>query len=46
MPTIGETIPGFEISSWLGVFAPAATPAPLVARIGDAITKISSTTLR
>ena len=40
VPTIGETIPGFEMSSWLGVFAPAATPAPLVARIGDAITSI------
>jgi tripartite-type tricarboxylate transporter receptor subunit TctC len=40
VPTIGETIPGFEMSSWLGVFAPAATPAPLVARIGDAITRI------
>ena len=25
VPTIGETIPGFELSSWLGVFAPAAT---------------------
>ena len=40
VPTIGETIPGFEMSSWLGVFAPAATPAPLVARIGDAVTNI------
>jgi tripartite-type tricarboxylate transporter receptor subunit TctC len=40
VPTIGETIPGFEMSSWLGVFAPAATPAPLVAKIGDAVTAI------
>ena len=40
VPTIGETVPGFEMSSWLGVFAPAATPAPLVARIGDTITRI------
>ena len=29
VPTIGETVPGFEMSSWLGVFAPAGTPAPL-----------------
>jgi tripartite-type tricarboxylate transporter receptor subunit TctC len=28
------------MSSWLGVFAPAGTPAPLVARIGDAVTTI------
>ena len=40
VPTIGETIPGFEMSSWLGVFAPAATPAPLLAKIGDATTAI------
>ena len=40
VPTIGETVPGFEMSSWLGVFAPAATPAPLVARLNDTITKI------
>ncbi len=40
VPTIGETIPGFEMSSWLGVFAPAKTPAPIVARLNDTITKI------
>jgi tripartite-type tricarboxylate transporter receptor subunit TctC len=40
IPTIGETIPGFEMSSWHGVFAPAGTPAPLVARLNDAIAKI------
>jgi tripartite-type tricarboxylate transporter receptor subunit TctC len=40
VPTIGETIPGFEMSSWLGVFAPASTPAPLVAKIGDAVSAI------
>jgi tripartite-type tricarboxylate transporter receptor subunit TctC len=40
IPTIGETVPGFEMSSWIGVFAPAGTPAPLVARIGDTMTGI------
>jgi tripartite-type tricarboxylate transporter receptor subunit TctC len=40
IPTVGETIPGFEMSSWIGVFAPSATPAPLVARIGDTVTGI------
>ena len=33
VPTVGETVSGFEMSSWLGFFAPAATPAPLVARL-------------
>lgn len=40
VPTIGETVPGFEMSSWLGFFAPAATPAPLVARLNEAIIKV------
>jgi tripartite-type tricarboxylate transporter receptor subunit TctC len=40
IPTIGETIPGFEISSWLGFFAPSGTPAPIVARLHDEIVKI------
>jgi tripartite-type tricarboxylate transporter receptor subunit TctC len=43
IPTIGETIPGFEMSSWHGVFAPAGTPAPLVARLNAAIAKILQT---
>jgi tripartite-type tricarboxylate transporter receptor subunit TctC len=31
VPTVSEAgVPGFEISSWYGVFAPAGTPAPLV----------------
>jgi tripartite-type tricarboxylate transporter receptor subunit TctC len=40
VPTIGETLPGFEISSWHGVFAPAATPAPLIARLHADIGKV------
>jgi len=26
IPTIGETVPGFEMSSWLGVFATVTAP--------------------
>jgi tripartite-type tricarboxylate transporter receptor subunit TctC len=40
VPTVGETVPGFEMSSWHGFFAPATTPAPLVARLNAAITKV------
>ena len=39
VPTIGETIPGFEMSSWLGFFAPAGTPAPIVTRLHDEFVK-------
>jgi tripartite-type tricarboxylate transporter receptor subunit TctC len=30
VPTIGETVPGFEMTSWLAFFAPAGTPKPIV----------------
>ena len=30
LPTVAETIPGFSVESWWGVFAPAATPQPVV----------------
>jgi len=40
VPTIGETIPGFEMSSWLGFFAPAGTPAPIVTRLHDEFVKV------
>jgi tripartite-type tricarboxylate transporter receptor subunit TctC len=43
VPTIGETVPGFEMSSWLGFFAPAATPAPLVTRLNEAMVKVLTT---
>jgi tripartite-type tricarboxylate transporter receptor subunit TctC len=42
VPTIGETVPGFEMTSWLGVFAPAGTPAPLIARLNETVVKILS----
>ena len=39
IPTIGETVAGFEMSSWVAFFAPAGTPAPLVARLNAAMVK-------
>ncbi len=34
VPTVGESgFPGFEAYSWIGVFAPAATPAAVVQRL-------------
>jgi tripartite-type tricarboxylate transporter receptor subunit TctC len=40
IPTVGETVPGFEMSSWLGLFAPASTPEPLIARLNEGIIRI------
>jgi tripartite-type tricarboxylate transporter receptor subunit TctC len=33
LPSIGETLPGFDVTGWYGLVAPAGTPAPLVAKI-------------
>ena len=39
LPTVGETVPGFEVNNWIGLVAPAGTPVPV-------ITKINADTLR
>jgi tripartite-type tricarboxylate transporter receptor subunit TctC len=37
-PTIAESgLPGFEASAWDGIFVPAGTPAPIVARLNAAV---------
>jgi tripartite-type tricarboxylate transporter receptor subunit TctC len=33
IPTVAETVPGFEASSWFGIAAPKGTPADVVALI-------------
>lgn len=33
LQTIGEVIPGYEATSWFGVFVPAGTPKPVVDRL-------------
>ena len=30
LPTIAETLPGYEVNSWYGLMAPAGTPKPIV----------------
>jgi tripartite-type tricarboxylate transporter receptor subunit TctC len=40
VPTIGETVPGFEMSSWLGLFAPAGTPADVIAKLNEGVAKV------
>ena len=36
VPAVAETLPGFEMSTWSGLFAPAQTPAPILNRIHEA----------
>jgi tripartite-type tricarboxylate transporter receptor subunit TctC len=33
LPTIGEFYPGYAVDIWLGLFAPAGTPEPIVAKL-------------
>jgi tripartite-type tricarboxylate transporter receptor subunit TctC len=43
VPTIAEAgVPGYEATSWFGMFAPASTPAPIVARLNGALVKVLS----
>ncbi len=38
VPTVGETVAGFEAGNWHGLFAPANTPKQILARLQAAIT--------
>jgi tripartite-type tricarboxylate transporter receptor subunit TctC len=40
LPPVADTIPGFEATSWHGVFAPAGTPKPIVDKMAAEIKKI------
>ena len=35
VPTVAETVPGFEASSWFGLVAPAKTPQPALAKLSS-----------
>jgi tripartite-type tricarboxylate transporter receptor subunit TctC len=39
LPAIGEVYPGYEMTIWLGLFAPAGTPEPVLARLREEIAK-------
>ncbi len=40
LPTIGEFYPGYEVDIWLGLFAPAGTPEPVVATLRTEVHKL------
>ncbi len=45
VPTLAESgLPDFDVSSWYGLAAPAGTPADIVARVGQALEKITRDT--
>ncbi len=40
VPTVAETVPGFEATTWFAVFAPAGTPRDIVARINAEMQRV------
>ena len=40
VPTVAESLPGFEVSNWIGLFAPAGTPPEIVARLNAEVQKV------
>lgn len=41
LPTVAQTVPGYDAEIWLGVMAPKGTPADVVATLNADITKIA-----
>src|ERR1700682_6350671 len=40
VPTVAESVPGFEVSNWIGLFGPAGMPPAIVARLNVEVQKI------
>ena len=40
VPTVAETVPGFEATTWFAMFAPAGTPPAVVARINAEMQRV------
>jgi tripartite-type tricarboxylate transporter receptor subunit TctC len=39
VPAIAEELPGYELIAWFALVAPAGTPAPVIARVHEVISK-------
>lgn len=40
IPTIAETIPGVVLDNWIGLLAPAGTPAPIIRKLNADVVKV------
>ena len=40
VPTVGETLPGYEVVNWFGMVVPAATPRDIVTRLNTETVKV------
>lgn len=46
VPTVAETIPGFEFYSWYGLWGPAKLPADITARLNAEVNKALATDMK
>jgi tripartite-type tricarboxylate transporter receptor subunit TctC len=40
LPTLSELYPGLEVTAWIGIFAPAGVPAPVLTRLHEEINRL------
>jgi tripartite-type tricarboxylate transporter receptor subunit TctC len=40
IPTVAETVPDFVMTGWMGYFAPAGTPRPIIDRLARAVAAV------
>ena len=40
VPTVSETLPGFDVSNWIGIFAPNGTPPSIISKLNTEIVKV------
>jgi tripartite-type tricarboxylate transporter receptor subunit TctC len=40
LPTVAETLPGYEVTAWYAVFAPAGTPPEIVAQLSGELLRV------
>lgn len=40
VPTVAETVPGFEATTWFAIFAPAGTPKDVVAKLNAEMVRV------
>ena len=44
LPTLGETVPGYEFGGWQGLLVPAGTAQEIINRLNAAMLKVIATT--
>jgi tripartite-type tricarboxylate transporter receptor subunit TctC len=43
VPSISEQLPGYEVTTWYGIFAPSGVPRPVMDKLNQALVKIYGT---